>query len=246
MAQQLQAQVAVAPTRTVLRDGARNTEFAILNRGDGTETFEVGFQHFDMDEGGRLHETHPADAEALESLFLVTPSKAQLRPGESQVFRIQATIPRNLAPGEYRVHLTFRPMQLLGEGPASSDAAQVQVEAQARLGVSVPVLLRHGTRGARAWIEDLRQGTGKLPGLSLRLFREGDESIFGDLALYRVEGSGGLSLLTSRKGIAVYPSQTFRILELPFSDGSLPPGTRVRAVFTAPEQGLKAEADLVL
>ncbi len=246
-AQSSAAQLAVAPSRLVLEGEERSAAITLINRGGSASTFEVAFQHFEMDEGGRLREVHPEGAAALEELLRVTPSRSSLQPGESQVFRVLLRKPSDLARGEYRVHLTFQAKQ--GQdavAPSSAASAQAQIQVQTLPGISVPVIIRHGTLGVRIAIRDMALSRGKVPGLLMKLCREGDESVFGDLVIFQVDAQGAGHPIASRQGIAVYPSLAFRLVEIPFQDGAPPPGAKLKAVFTAKDQEAHAEAELTL
>ncbi|HJU83502.1 MAG TPA: hypothetical protein VJ600_04780 [Holophagaceae bacterium] len=229
----------VVPSRLVMAGGARSGEIILSNQGTAPATFDVAFRHFDMAADGRLVERDLAPDPDLQ-LLVVAPSSARLAPGESQVFRLMVKNSVELPMGETLIHLAFQARaETPGPSPPGSGVPILQ-------GISVPVIIRHGTTPARISIRDFAFQGGRVPAVTMKLCREGDQSVFGDLLLVAEQASGATRPLASRQGIAVYASLPSRALDIPLGDGGVQPGERLRALFVARDQDARAEATLDL
>lgn len=227
----------VVPSRLVLAGGARSGEVILSNQGSAPATFDAAFRHFDMGPDGRLAERAPgADPDLL--LLVVAPTWVRLAPGESQVFRLMVRRPAELPSGETLIHLSFQ-ARAEAPGPSPPGAAVPILQ-----GISVPVILRNGTSPARVSIRDFAFHGGASPAATLKLCREGDQSVFGDLLLVAENASGATRSLGSRQGIAVYATLAGRTVDIPLPQDAVQPGERLRAVFVARDQEARAEAVL--
>ena len=234
----------VVPSRVVMEGTQRSASITLWNRSAHAATFTVSFLHFDMDERGRLSEVPAGDGMKVEEMLLVAPASVRLEPGEGQVFRMLLHKPAQLPAGEYRVHLAFR---ALPEAAAISSEPQTPgVELQTLMGLSVPLIIRHHTTGSRVAIQDLHYGDGPSAMLTLKLHREGDQSVYGNLHLSWVDEMGVQQSLATLRGIAVYPSQEHRLVELSLPAGSINGPGKLRAVFEALDQEASAETELRL
>lgn len=235
-------QIAVIPTRVVLAEGTRSAAVTLFNRGSGAVACRVSLQRFDMDEAGALHEVRLAPSDPVERQLVVTPSSVRLEPGGSQVFRMLLMRPDELAPGEYRVNLTFVADQDAPDRAPASAPDELRIRPQ--LGVSVPLIIRHRTGSPSVGIRDLALHLGAAPSLTLKLCRDGAASVFGDLLLYDISGPGEGRLLASRRGIAVYTPLPYRIVDLPLDTAAAGSGARLKAVFIGRDQAVSAESEL--
>ncbi|MBW3549828.1 MAG: hypothetical protein KY442_03095 [Proteobacteria bacterium] len=167
--------------------------------------------------------------------------------------------PAALAPGEYRSHLLFAQQpDPAGAGDAGiTDAGQTEeigVALTALIGVSIPVIVRHGETAAEVSLTDLalqRAVAGQSPVLSLDMQRSGNRSVYGDLTVSFAPTGGAAQVVGRAGGVAVYTPNAVRrvglVLDPPhglvLADGVLTVRYRER-----PEQGgaLLAEASLRL
>jgi hypothetical protein len=84
--------------------------------------------------------------------------------------------------------------------------------------VAIPVIVRHGELDASFSITDLRflEGSGEVPPqVELRIDRQGDRSIYGDVTVtHHPAGSGTPTVLSRIQGLAVYTPNAARTLRL--------------------------------
>ena len=209
-----------------------------------------------MPEAGRLKSAKP---------FLVaTPRRIRVAPGAGQTIRLRASASSELAPGEYRSHLTVTGIPpadtgLTAEQAASQKEGQLSFRINSVLAIAIPVILRVGPIDVRAAIEnsalrfenispDGRAAPVRAAILTFELVRQGANSLFGDLEVRGSKKQGGEPIGAVR-GIGVYPEIDRRIvkitltripapgeqLEIQFTDDDSKPGTVLsKASLTAP------------
>ncbi len=233
LAQAPQQQLLVVPSRLILAGDDRSAEVILSNQGAAPATFDATFRRFEMDAEGRLTERQ-LGTDSAARMLVVAPSSTRLAPGESQVFRLALRLPETLPSGEYLIHLAC---QARPETPPGGGQGEALLP-----GLSLPVIIRNGTSPARVSIRDFVLQGGANAEASLRLCREGDQSVFGDLLLEAEDASGALRPVGSRQGIAVYANLPGRFLNIPLETGSLRAGERLRALFVARDQEARAEA----
>lgn len=255
------AQLMVHPTRIVLEQNQRSAQMEIINNSDEAATYLITLVNRRMDEHGGFSEVdEPAAGELFaDPMLRYSPRRVRLAPGAGQVIRIMARKPAALAPGEYRSHLLFAQQpDPAGAGDAGiTDAGQTEeigVALTALIGVSIPVIVRHGETAAEVSLTDLalqRAVAGQSPVLSLDMQRSGNRSVYGDLTVSFAPTGGAAQVVGRAGGVAVYTPNAVRrvglVLDPPhglvLADGVLTVRYRER-----PEQGgaLLAEASLRL
>jgi P pilus assembly chaperone PapD len=219
-------QLIVAPTRIIIEGRTRTASVNLINRGDETGTFRIKFERKRMTETGRVVPMEkPAAGEVFaDQMIRYAPRQVTLAPGQSQVVRLMVRKPANLADGEYRSHLLFQ-----GVPPDAGKSIQSQtapgnnklsIEIIPVLGVSIPVIVRHGKTSASVTIDNLqlenRSRDGKKANLVLRANRNGNQSVYGDFTVYFTPKRGGKKLMVSQvSGAAIYTPNNVRIVTLP-------------------------------
>lgn len=244
--------VVLMPSRVVLEGRERAAEVMLKNGGATPASFRVSIREMEMLPNGRLQPRAKRDGEITATdLVRFTPRQVDLAPGESQIVRFHLRKPEHLPAGEYRSHALFQGI------PPSAPAEPIVEDAEKRLsfsitqvmGISIPVIVRHGeTRaviklsGLRYWQPDI---DGALPVLSLFLERTGNRSVVGDLRA-TVESGGQVpkgTLLVELKGTGIYTNLDRREVHLPMyfaKDGKLK-GTRIKVTFTATDYKMAPE-----
>lgn len=197
------------------------------------------------------------EAERLKSakgLIVVTPRRIRFAQGGSQAIRLRAAATPDLAPGEYRSHLTVTGIPPADQGLTADQAAdqssgQLSFRINSVLAISIPVILRVGPIDIRAGIEngavryenispDGVAAPARTAILTFDLVRQGANSLFGDVEVRGSKRQGGEPIGAVR-GIGVYPEidrRTVRIsltripapgeqLEVQFVDDDSKPGT---------------------
>jgi hypothetical protein len=182
---------------------------------------------------------HPQD------LIRFSPREVTVRPNVWQTVRIQVRKPPDLPQGEYRINLVIRAVPPPVDPDAEPEAGQRQlsVKLTPALGLSLPVIVRHGDTCARiAIVEPELDPAGAK--LRFRVNRTGDQSVYGNLTVTFAPRSGPEETLAFVPGQAIYANNACRIFNLPLrprkSGAPLAGGRLVIAYVATPEDGGKA------
>ncbi len=208
----------VAPTRIIL-DGQRGTEVILNNIGSETATYRISLELRRMTAEGKLTAVSPEEVNELEQaakdMIRYAPRRVTLPPNQPQAIRLGVRAPKNLADGEYRVHLLFRAVPKVTSVTAapSEQAGGFSVALTPIYGVTIPVIIRHGKLTATAAIANARIEQGdEGQAFAFDLSRTGDRSTYGEI---RVVKQGVDEPLLLVRGIAVYPEIASRTVSLP-------------------------------
>lgn len=207
----------VAPTRIVL-DGQRGTEVILNNIGSETATYRISLELRRMTAEGRLTDVSPEDVSDLEQaakdMIRYAPRRVTLPPNQPQAIRLGVRAPKNLADGEYRVHLLFRAVPKARSVTAPTQQAEgFSIALTPIYGVTIPVIIRQGKLSATAAIANARLEQGdEGQAFAFDLSRTGDRSTYGEI---RVVKQGQDEPLLLVRGIAVYPEIGSRKVSLP-------------------------------
>ena len=240
-------QLVVAPTRIIIEGRARAASVNLINRGDQAGTFRITFERKRMTETGRVVPLeNPAPGEIFaDQMIRYAPRQVTLEPGQNQVIRLMVRKPANLAEGEYRSHLLFQ-----GIPPDTGKSVESQAAAKGNklsikiipvLGVSIPVIVRHGKTQASVTLEKLqlenRSKDGKKASLVFHAMRSGNQSVYGDFTVYFTPEKGGEKFVVAQvNGTAIYTPNKERIISLPLQtsgDVNLDAGT-IEVVYREP------------
>ena len=195
----------VAPTRLVL-DGRKGAEIILNNIGDEPATYRISVEFRRMTEAGDLVDvTTPTDADKkAEEMIVYAPRKVTLAPHEPQAIRIAARPAKDLADGEYRVHMLFRaiPPATPVDQPQGDQQKGVQFKLTPVYGVTIPVIVRLGNLQATAGIANVHLETKDgAEAIGLDVVRRGSRSTYGEI---RVLKAGVKDPIAIQKGVAVY------------------------------------------
>lgn len=168
---------------------------------------------------------------SARDFIVITPRRLQLAANAGQAIRVRAAPTSDLAPGEYRTHLTITGLPPADAGLTAEDAAArnqgaLSFRINSVLGISIPVIVRVGPIDVRAAIEhtafgfenispDGRAAPVRTPVLSFELVRAGANSLFGDLEVRGAKEQGSQPPLGQIRGIGVYPEIERRIVKIP-------------------------------
>jgi len=245
-AEKMGGNLSIMPVRVVMEGRTRSEEVMLRNSGKGPATYRILFKEMVMDENGEVQECDKKEGQVTASdLIRYSPKQVDLAPGEMQTVRIQVRKPEGLPDGEYRSHLLFQSVPAV-EPPAplvDDHEKKLTVKVSTVLGISIPVIIRHGdTHGKvsltelRYWRPDQKVAPDAPPVLSFHMVREGNRSLSGDVAA-TVESGGKLkkgTLLWEVKGNVIYTNIPWRNVHMPMYqgvNGDLK-GTRVKVTFT--------------
>ncbi|QXE89850.1 hypothetical protein KP001_15655 [Geomonas subterranea] len=231
------ADLMVYPTRVVLTDRQRTAQVDIINSGAAQATYKITMVRRRMTETGDFREvtTPEKDEKFADEVVKFSPRQVTLLPGGGQTIRIMFKIPPQLGPGEYRSHMLFtRAAPAIASLPEQEDEEPgvIKMNIVANVGISIPVIARHGELEAGATIDpasvELRQQGGKQQVLAFTMLRNGTRSVYGDVAAYRGEDK-----VAEGKGFAIYTPNTARKVAIVVQENTrLRSGDTVRLVFT--------------
>jgi len=216
------ASLAIAPTRVVFEGRERTASVGLINRGNETAVFRISFQQKRMTEEGKVEtiEKPEKNGPYADKMLRYSPRQVTLPPGKTQVVRILLRKPPNLAEGEYRSHLLFREVPSDASksiNKSLSNKKNLSIHIIPVVGISIPVIVRHGKLTASTGLENLKlrlnpdsSNTGIL---GLEITRNGNKSVFGDFTVYLKQGASKL-VVGKANGVAVYPPLTKRKFKL--------------------------------
>jgi len=233
----------VTPTRVVLEGRTTTDQVLLSNRGAETATFRISLSLMAMDEEGNLKETEtpPPGLQSATELLRYAPRQVVIPPGGTQVVRLTVRKPQGLADGEYRSHLFMRavPPEDRGTGIATTPGAagELTIELIPIFGISIPVIVRHGTLpAAEARLSDLsiergEQGTA----VHATIHREGLSSLYGDVIVRYLRDGAEPLVVGEISRLAVYPeiSQRRVVVRLSPPEGTRLENGRLEVVYRA-------------
>lgn len=177
--------------------------------------------------------------QSARQLLLVTPRRTSLQANAGQTIRVRAAA-NNIAPGEYRTHLTVTGIPpadagLTVDNAAAQSAGALSFRISSVLGISIPVIVRVGPIDVRATIEEARiaraaPASAAKPAatVDLVLGRAGRNSLFGNIEVRSERDRGEpLGLL---RGVGVYTEIDSRRVSIALSRVPAP-GERITVAF---------------
>ncbi|MCK2149278.1 molecular chaperone [Marinobacter alexandrii] len=202
------AELMIYPTRLVIEGNQRATKVEMINNGSQVATYRISLVNRRMSETGAfsgIDEPLPGERFS-DDMLRYSPRQITLAPGSGQTVRLMVRKPANLEPGEYRSHLLFskQPSVQGGRSPDSKDEG-VGVRITTLVGVSIPVIVRHGATSAHVELTGLQliRERDRVVA-SFVIGRTGNQSVYGDLVLtFRPDGEKP-RVVGSANGVAVY------------------------------------------
>jgi len=231
------ADLVVYPPRVVLSDGRRSAQVDMINNSKVKESYKITLVRKRMTDSGNIEDVPTPDPEEkfAEELVKFSPRQVTLPPGAAQTIRMMFKLPLHLPEGEYRSHLLFTKIPSGVSAPTESNdppPGGVAMKIKARIGISIPVIVRHGKLAVKTEIDpssvrvtavEPRQQV-----VDFTMLRTGTRSVYGDVAVYR-----GADKVAVGNGLALYTPNTRRKIGLRVHDPHmLKPGEEIRVVFT--------------
>ena len=225
------ADLMVYPTRIVFEKNQRAAQLELINNGQESATYRISIVNRRMSEIGEfspVESPQPGELFAGE-LLRYSPRQVILAPGAGQTIRISLRKPADLPEGEYRSHLQFDRVPQAGGasslGPADAKPGEVGVQLRALVGVSIPLIVRHGEATADLALSGLQLLKPAAPGqpllLAAVLNRSGGRSAYGDLGATFTPRGGAPQEVGKAGGVAVYTPNPMRRFKLELGP---PPG----------------------
>lgn len=231
-----EADVMVYPTRVLMTDSQKVAQVDILNTGQVKSSYKISLVRKRMTEAGNYEDvTTPEPAEKFaDDMVKFSPRQVTLMPGASQTIRLMFKVPPELADGEYRSHLVFTKLPSgIKELPDKlENDTKVSMKITVNVGISIPVVARHGRLEANATIDPssvkLTDVQPKQQLIAFTISRSGTRSVYGDLTVYRGEDKVAMG-----NGYAVFTPNARRTVGLHVMEPYvLKSGENIRVVFT--------------
>ncbi len=262
MAANAAANLLVTPTRVVFEQRDRSAQVTLVNQGSETGEFRKSYIRQDMTESGSFEPVPEGEAGLFsDKMVRFSPRQVKLPPGQSQVVRLMLRKPRDLADGEYRSHLLFQALP-----PATSSnieniakdtpAEGITVEIIPIVGVSIPVIVRHGKLDSEVTLSAARvipaDDVNAAPAVAVTINRSGSGSAYGDFRATFTPAGGEPIVVAQANGVAVYANIDKRRFQMPLT---LPTGFNlINGVFelafikpgSDPQTGTLAQTRFVL
>ena len=155
-----------------------------------------------------------------------------MSPGQSQVIRLLLRKPGDLSDGEYRSHMLFQALPPTTtnsvENIANDNADGITIELIPIVGVSIPVIVRHGNMSSRVTLSDAgiipAVGPGGIPKIGVNINRAGSGSTYGDFRVVLTPAEGAAVVVAQVNSVAVYANLDQRRFEMPLN---IPPGVNL-------------------
>ncbi|MEM6414237.1 MAG: hypothetical protein AAF720_06220 [Pseudomonadota bacterium] len=216
----------VSPVRVVFEGRQRVAEVTLVNKSEQAATYRLSVENRRMRRDGSFEVIEvPGDGDLFAEKYVrYAPRRVTLEPNAPQTIRLMARKPADLKEGEYRSHLVFAAVPKEAGANSienqSGDERDISIRLTPVYGVTIPMIVRHGSLSASAEIRDLQftKDNENNGAISFILARDGTKSIYGDISLHL---AGEKAPLIERRGIAVYVPNKERLIELPVGQETL-------------------------
>ncbi|MGH1398033.1 MAG: hypothetical protein ACRBCT_02355 [Alphaproteobacteria bacterium] len=186
------ARLDILPRKVIIEPRERSGEVTILNVFDKPGLYRLKAIHYRQDEEGKyqkLEEPLSPDFDPAKHIR-ISPRQFEIKPKGRQKIRISARRPKDLPDGEYRFHLAAMRYDTASQEDDEELSGNVAVQISMNLGISIPVIIRHGDVHVSAKIENAsyippEQATAsKTYGeVNVNLTRKGNKSATGRLSI---------------------------------------------------------------
>lgn len=235
--------VMISPGTLVLGDKQRAGVVLASAPGDKLASLDVSDAFFGQRADGVLQAGDPAtDARSASRFLRVGPRRFATSPGESVAVRVAARPPADLAPGEYRLHLTIANRG--GESPTPQEAGEGQgadgiaVSIPIRVARAARVLYRHQVVPEGGRLEALERGVREGNAvLGFDVVRLGQTSLLGRYQLFARDARGGETALGKAQGASIYAELERRRFEAGVPLAEVPAGAALCVRLTVDDPG---------
>jgi hypothetical protein len=235
------ANLNINPKRVTFDRPGKSATISVFNQGNSEGGFDVELIDRVMTPDGQIvpvsdvatkPEIKPIvdRLKSAKAMVVVTPRRIRIAANSGQAIRVRVAATADMAPGEYRTHLTVTGIPPADIGLTAEDAAaqkegQLSFRVNSVLGISIPVIVRVGPVDVRAAIEnpairfenissDGRATPVRTAVLAFELVRLGANSLFGDLEVRGARERGSGQPLGAVRGIGVYPEIDRRVVKI--------------------------------
>lgn len=220
------ANLLVTPTRIVFEERMRTAQVTLMNAGTETGNFRISFKRQHMTESGKFVTVENGEGGMFsDSMVRYSPRQVTLAAGQSQVIRLMLRKPRDLKNGEYRSHMTFQVLPKAKnrsiDSAINTNQKGITVEILPVVGISIPVIVRHGQLSSELSLSNLQYiaGTEANPRarIGIDMHRSGSASVYGDFRATFTPKDGKPVIVGLSNGVAVYANSPMRHYEIPIN-----------------------------
>ncbi len=223
------ANLLITPSRVVFEDRVRTSQVTLVNKGTEASTYRISFIRQNMTEDGKFVPVEKNEEGFYsDEMVRYSPRQIILEPGQSQIIRLMLRKPRGLADGEYRSHMLLQALPKITKSDISKvvkkGGDEISVEITTIIGVSIPVIVRHGKLDAELDLTNVRYVKSPEPKqksyVALDMNRAGNQSTYGDFRVTYIDESGQSVVVGNVKGVAVYYPNKLRRFHIPINTPS--------------------------
>lgn len=238
-----QADLFISPLRVVFDGRDRSALVTLVNRSQETNTYRIYFSDKVYSTETNNYKDVPELGTAgggVSEMIRYSPRQITLKPGENQKIRLAVRKPGDLAPGEYRSHLTF---EKIPDIPARTRAAQegATMKLYVNLSFAIPVYVRHDVnidevdaKIEKTWISADEES--KQPILNITLSKEGNLSSYGKIHVYNMEeGASEGSIVGILNNAAILKENNSRTFSVSLDEGPIT-GNRLYVVYKGDDE----------
>lgn len=216
-----QGNLLITPRRIVFDGSKRVMDITLANTGIDTATYNISLIQYRMNEDGsftEITEPDPGQKFAGDNLRFF-PRSVTLAPNEAQMVKMQVTNVNKLEPGEYRSHAYFRSVPIvtaLGDEDKNIDSTALSIQLIPIFGISIPIIIRVGSPELSVTMTNLELETTpeNTKRLNLKINRDGNMSVYGDMQVTHVSPNGVETILSNINGLAVYTPNVARTMKI--------------------------------
>jgi len=231
-----QSNLMIMPIRVVFEGNKQKEELNLANIGKDTAVYAISLVQKNMTEDGSFVNIQKIDSSQMsaEPYLRIFPRRVKLAPGETQVISLQFRRKPDMAAGEYRSHLYFRPDKNYtphGIENNDNDPTSMSFQITPLFGISIAVIIRIGEGNVSASLSDLKleNRENAIQNLKLTINRTGNISLYGDVIIQYFPVQGKSYQIGTAGGVGVYSNINKRFVTVklnntsgkPLKDGKL-------------------------
>jgi hypothetical protein len=216
-----QGDLLIYPKRILFEGSKRSQDINLANSGKDSARYVLSVIQIRMKENGSFEQINEPDPEQrfADKYFRIFPRNVVLAPNEAQTVKVQLINTGELQPGEYRSHLYIRSegeRKPLGEKEQPTDSTTISVKLVAVFGISIPVIIRSGENNSSVSFTDVsfQQAKDTASLVKFTINRNGNMSVYGDIAVDYISPDGKSTRLATANGLAVYTPTNKRYFNL--------------------------------
>jgi fimbrial chaperone protein len=242
------ADVMISPIYVIFEGRQRSAEVTLVNVTNTTNVYRLEWSLTRQKEDGSYETLDQLPEGAIDPRTFVrfAPRQVTLMPQARQLVRLQLQKPEDLPDGEYRIHLNFKRLPNDQELRTRKNQTQgMSLELRVTVGVSMPVVIRHGDYKPNVQIADARfihrkkgnTNEYRDPELMVRVERAGLYGTYGRLRVFW-ENDGKDTQIGTLNNFSVYADNPARVGFVPLTVDQVTTG-RLRIVYEGdgPQRG---------